>query len=84
MLRVQVCRGMMCSSYGGGRRLEQAFEAALRAAGVADQVELIAPGCMGSCSEGPCVRIAGQKFYHVNPEDLPELIAKEILPRLSE
>ena len=83
MLRVQICRGMMCSSYGGGRVLESALEAALTKAGVRDQVELITPGCMGSCGDGPCVRIAGQKFFHVNPEDLPGLIAEEILPRLN-
>lgn len=80
MVRVQVCRGMMCSSYGGGRPLERAFEDALTAAGVRDEVELITPTCMGSCDSGPCVRIAGQKFYHINPPDVPELISKEILP----
>lgn len=83
MVRVQVCRGMMCSSYGGGRTLESAFEAALRAAGILDQVELLAPTCMGSCADGPCVRIAGQKFCHINPEDVPELITNEIMPRLN-
>lgn len=80
MVRVQVCRGMMCSSYGGGRTLESAFEAALTAAGILDRVELLAPTCMGSCADGPCVRIAGQKFCHINPEDVHELIRTEILP----
>ena len=79
-VRVQVCRGMMCSSYGGGRPLEDAFEKALTDAGLIDEVELFAPTCMGSCSEGPCVRINGQKFFHVNPPDIPELIEKEIRP----
>lgn len=81
-VRVQVCRGMMCSSYGGGRTLERAFEEALTAAGIADEVELFAPTCMGSCDSGPCVRINGQKFFHINPPDIPELIRNEILPLL--
>lgn len=83
MVKVQVCRGMMCSSYGGGRILESAFEAALNAAGIRDEIELITPHCMGSCDSGPCVRINGQKFYHINPEDVPELIRTEILPLIS-
>lgn len=79
-VRVQVCRGMMCSSYGGGRPLERAFEEALTAAGLTEEVELLAPTCMGSCADGPCVRINGQKFFHVNPPDIPELIENEIRP----
>ncbi len=79
-VKVQVCRGMMCSSYGGGRPLERAFEEALLAEGVMDEVELITPHCMGSCESGPCVRISGQKFYHINSPDVPELVQQEILP----
>lgn len=82
-IRVQVCRGMMCSSYGGGRPLERAFEEALIAANLMDAVELMAPTCMGSCDSGPCVRINGQKFFHINIPDIPELIANEILPLIS-
>ena len=79
-VRVQVCRGMMCSSYGGGRPLERVFEEELAAAGVLDEVELFAPTCMGSCDSGPCVRINGQKFFHINPPDVRELVQNEILP----
>ena len=79
-VRVQVCRGLICSSIGGGRPLERVFEEALTAAGVMDEVELFSPGCMGSCGSGPCVRINGQKFFQINPEDVPELVRNEILP----
>ena len=81
-VRIQVCRGMMCSSNGGGRPLERVFEEALAARGILDEVELFAPGCMGSCGEGPCVRINGQKFFHVNPPDVPQLLEEEVLPLL--
>ena len=79
-VRVQVCRGIACSSNGGGRSLEAVFERELLSAGLLSSVELFAPTCMGSCADGPCVRIAGQKFYHVEPTDVPDLIRTEILP----
>lgn len=84
MVRLQICRGMMCSSYGGGRVLERAFEEALTAAGIRDEVEMITPTCMGSCDSGPCVKINGQKFFHINPPDVAELITNEILPLIGE
>lgn len=83
-VRVQVCRGVMCSSYGGGRPLESVFEKELTAAGVLDHVELIAPSCMGACADGPCVRIAGQRFSHVNPPDVRDLVVNEILPLIGQ
>lgn len=82
-VRVQVCRGVMCSSGGGGRALEAVFERALLNASILGDVELFCPSCMGSCAEGPCVRIGGQKFLHVTPEDVPELIANEVIPLLN-
>ena len=82
-VRVQVCRGIMCSSNGGGRPLEAVFERELLAAGILGEVDLFCPSCMGSCADGPCVRIGGQKFLHVTAEDVPELVRQEILPRLN-
>ena len=82
-VRVQVCRGIMCSSNGGGRSLEAAFERELLAAGILGEVELFCPSCMGSCQDGPCVRIGGQKFLHVTPADVAELVRNEVLPLLN-
>lgn len=79
-VRVQVCRGIGCSSYGGGRPLESAIEAALMQAGVMDSIELLSAHCMGECESGPCIRINGQKFYHMSKEDIPQLVEEEILP----
>lgn len=80
MVRVQVCRGMGCSAYGGGRMLADAMERALEKAGVRDRVELLSAHCMGECESGPCVRVNGQKFYHIHTEDVPTLVRDEILP----
>ena len=81
-LRIRVCGGMNCSGNGGGRPLEDAFQQALEAAGVADQVEIFRAHCLGECRSGPCVRIAGERFYHVQKTDVSDLVRHEILPRL--
>lgn len=81
-LHIRVCCGMNCSGNGGGRPLEDAFQRALEAAGIADQVEIFRAHCLGECQNGPCVRIAGERFYHVQPADVPDLLRDEILPRL--
>lgn len=81
-LRIRVCGGMNCASNGGGRVLEDALQQALEAAGVADEVEIFRAHCLGECHSGPCVRIAGERFYHVQAADAPDLVRNEILPRL--
>lgn len=81
-LRIRVCGGMNCASNGGGRPLEDALQQALEAAGVADEVEIFRAHCLGECHSGPCVRIAGERFYHVQAADAPDLVREEILPRL--
>lgn len=81
-LRVRVCGGIHCAGNGGGRALEDAFQDALEAAGIAAQVELLRAHCLGACQDGPCVRIAGERFYHVQTADVPGLVRDEILPRM--
>ena len=81
-LRIRVCGGMNCAASGGGRVLEEAFEAALQEYGVLDKVELLRAHCLGECSHGPCVRIDGERFYHVQAADAPQLVREEVLPRL--
>lgn len=81
-LRIRVCGGMNCASNGGGRVLEDALQQALEAAGVADKVEIFRAHCLGECHSGPCVRIAGERFYHVQAADAPNLVRDEILPRM--
>ena len=73
---------MNCSGNGGGRPLEDAIQQALEAAGVADKVEIFRAHCLGECQSGPCVRIAGDRFYHVQKEDAAALVQEEVLPRL--
>lgn len=81
-LRIRVCGGINCAPAGGGKVLEDAFQRELEAYGVMDDVELLRAHCLGECPNGPCVRIAGDRFYHVRKEDVPSLVREEILPRL--
>ena len=81
-LRIRVCCGMNCSGAGGGRSIETALQDALEAAGAADQVDVCRAHCLGECHHGPCLRIAGERFYHIQPEDAPMLVQNEIIPRL--
>ena len=51
--------------------------------GIADQVDIYRAHCLGECQNGPCVRIAGDRFYHIQPDDAPMLVQNEIIPRLN-
>ena len=81
-LRIRVCGGMNCSGAGGGRQLEAEFHRELEALGIADDAEIFRAHCLGECHSGPCVRIAGERFYHVAKADVPNLVREEVLPRL--
>ena len=81
-LRIRVCGGMNCSAGGGGRKLEEAIQRELESFGVADEVEIFRAHCLGECQNGPCVRISGERFYHVHAEDVPALVREEVLPRI--
>ena len=81
-LRIRVCGGMNCSGNGGGRKLEDAIQQELEALGVEGEVEIFRAHCLGECHSGPCVRIAGERFYHVQVTDIPALVREEVLPRI--
>ncbi len=82
LLRIRICGGMHCAGNGGGRPLLRAFEQALQKENLLDQVELLQAHCLGECADGPCVRIGGDRFYHVTLADVPDLIRQEVLPRI--
>lgn len=81
-LLIRVCGGMHCSGAGGGRTIEAAFCAALAVCGIADRAEVLRAHCLGACADGPCVRIAGERFYGVQAADVPDLVREEVLPRV--
>ncbi|MGN0777561.1 MAG: (2Fe-2S) ferredoxin domain-containing protein [Aristaeellaceae bacterium] len=82
MMKVSVCTGMSCSMYGS-RDTFTALQKEVKRLGIAEQVEMSSTFCMGECASGPCIRINGVKFRHVNPESVPQLVQEELLPLLN-
>ena len=57
------------------------FQDEIAKAGLTGKVELSASFCMGDCKDGPCVKVDGVKFHHVDQERVASLIQEEIVPR---
>ena len=79
MVKVSVCSGMSCSMYGGNDT-HMALQKELKRLGIAAQVEVSSTFCMGECASGPCIRINGVKFRHVDPASVAQLVQEELLP----
>lgn len=80
MVKVSICVGSACHMKGA-YATTQMFQEALEKAGIADKVDLRASFCMGECKDGPCVRVDGVKFHHVDQSCVESLVTEEILPR---
>ena len=80
MVTVSICVGSACHMKGA-YATTQMFQEALEKAGIADKVDLSASFCMGECKDGPCVRVDGVKFHHVDQSRVESLVTEEILPR---
>ena len=80
MVKVSICVGSACHMKGA-YATTQIFQDELKKAGIADKVQLSASYCMGECKDGPCVRVDGVKFHHVDQDRVVSLIQEEIVPR---
>lgn len=78
MIKISVCKGPVCQM--SAEETVRALEDALERAKIADQVEITSAFCMGECKNGPCVRINGVKFRHVDEEVAARLAAQEVAP----
>ncbi len=76
---VAVCAGTGCKAYGSFTLLE-AFNAAIKEAGLEGEVEVRQTGCHGFCERGPLVVIFPEKTFYqrVKPEDAEEIIEETI------
>lgn len=75
-----VCRGTGCESQKG----EEIFlnlQKEVAKAGLGDSVEVKFTGCHGFCQQGPTVLImsAGTFYCLVSPDDVPEIVEKDLL-----
>lgn len=82
MVKLSLCVGSACHMKGS-YATTQMFKDEIKRRGLEDQVEIAAAFCMGECKDGPCVRIDGVKFRHVDQDRVVSLIEEEILPRLN-
>ena len=72
---VLVCGGTACMS-GGAQELFDALIEGVKAAGLADRVQVVRTGCLGFCEKGPIVKILpeGTFYVSVKAEDAMPLI----------
>lgn len=78
--QILVCTGTGCSSSGSHGLINLLVEE-LNRQGLDDKITVKPTGCHGFCEQGPILVIdPEQTFYtQVKPEDIPEIIAKDIL-----
>lgn len=77
--RVHVCRGPNCSARGSAATLS-CFEEAVRAAGLSEDVEVIATSCRDRCDWGPSVNVfPGPVLYAQVDCDAVQIIVNEHL-----
>jgi len=78
--QVLLCAGGSCIS-SGTQSVREAFETALEAHGLSDEIEVIATGCMGMCEIGPIAVIypEGVFYQKVKAADVEEIVAEHLL-----
>ncbi|MFA5513936.1 MAG: (2Fe-2S) ferredoxin domain-containing protein [Sphaerochaetaceae bacterium] len=64
---VEFCMGSSCFARGNAKALEY-IEAFLEVNKLTERVNLRGNLCLGTCSEGPNIRINGNLISNVNPE----------------
>ncbi|RLB32456.1 MAG: NADH-quinone oxidoreductase subunit F, partial [Deltaproteobacteria bacterium] len=76
---ITLCSGSACHA-SGSREVAASIMEELKKQGLDDQVDLRRTGCHGFCERGPIVVIQpeGICYLRVQPEDVPEIIAKTI------
>ncbi len=73
--QILVCQKSACRKRGG-RSLCEALEAELREQNLQDRAKLHLTGCLKQCSKGPNLVIGRMRYQQVNPDDLPQILAK--------
>ncbi len=78
--RVHLCFGPNCSPRGS-RALLPILESAVRLAGLAERVEIIATSCRNRCDYGPSMNVyPGPVFYNnLTPEAIEEIVREHLI-----
>jgi len=73
---ILLCSGSGCAA-AGSTQLQADLEAALKAAGVADDFAISITGCHGFCQNGPIAVVQPDNLFytHIRARDVPDLVA---------
>lgn len=77
---VLICGGTGCTS-SGSKSIQAAFNDALIANGLTEEVKIVQTGCFGLCALGPVVIVHpdGTFYSQVKPEDVEEIVSEHLL-----
>ncbi len=77
---VLICGGTGCTS-SGSKSIQTAFNDALVANGLSEEVKIVQTGCFGLCALGPVVIVHpdGTFYSQVKPEDVEEIVSEHLL-----
>ena len=77
---VLICGGTGCTS-SGSVKVQAAFEKALEANGLTEEVKIVQTGCFGLCALGPVVIIhpEGTFYSRVEEKDVEEIVSEHLL-----
>ncbi len=77
---VLICGGTGCTS-SGSKSIQKAFDDALKAQGLTEEVKIVQTGCFGLCALGPVVIVHpdGTFYSQVKPEDVEEIVSEHLL-----
>ena len=77
---VLICGGTGCTS-SGSKSIQTAFDEALKAQGLSEEVKIVQTGCFGLCALGPVVIVHpdGTFYSRVTPEDVKEIVSEHLL-----
>ncbi|MBO7217840.1 MAG: NAD(P)H-dependent oxidoreductase subunit E, partial [Clostridia bacterium] len=77
---VLICGGTGCTS-SGSKSIQSAFDEALAAKGLTEEVKIVQTGCFGLCALGPVVIVHpdGTFYSQVKPEDVEEIVSEHLL-----
>ncbi len=75
-IRIHCCTSSGCLA-SQGLEIQKRIEAAVSAAGLDGEIEVVGVGCIGSCGQGPMVEVApeGILYEYVRPEDADAIVA---------
>lgn len=78
--QILLCAGGSCIS-SGTQSVREAFEASLKAHGLAEEIEVITTGCMGMCEVGPIAIVypEGVFYQKVKATDVEEIVSEHLL-----